>query len=126
MRFRPVDYSGRMMVHCHWNQHADAGMMTSEHLLPSEDANESNSSCACEAWAAAPPEHPAVAPPNTICGRVECHEGDDDTITELIMCAPPHAGMPPCQARACRTSSPTAVPSKSTCPGARACALLVR
>ena len=43
------------------------------------------SGCACEAWAPAPPAPPMIEAPNTICGRVECHEGDDDTITELIL-----------------------------------------
>ena len=81
IRFRPLSYSGRMMVHCHWSQHADDGMMTSEHIL----ANGSSTACACEAWAPAPAEHPTIEPPNTICGRVECYEGDDDTITELVM-----------------------------------------
>ncbi|KAL3893128.1 MAG: hypothetical protein SGPRY_014445, partial [Prymnesium sp.] len=33
LRFRPLTYSGRMMVHCHWNQHQDAGMMASEGIF---------------------------------------------------------------------------------------------
>ena len=54
LRFRPVDFGGRMLVHCHWNLHQDDGMMASELV------GESDSGCACEAWLPAPAARPPV------------------------------------------------------------------
>lgn len=83
MRFRPLSYHGRMMLHCHWNQHSDDGMMASECIFTNASRVDD---CACEAWSPAPAEHLTVGPPsNTICGRVDCYEGDDDTIEQLVL-----------------------------------------
>ena len=88
IRYRPLDYSGRMLLHCHWLQHQDDGMMASEHVTDETDASTGQptgaAGCACEAFSLAPAELPMVQPPDTICGRVECYDGTDDDITELV------------------------------------------
>ena len=88
IRYRPLDYSGRMLLHCHWLQHQDDGMMASEHVTERTDASTGQPTgaegCACEAFTAAPAELPMVQPPDTICGRVECYDGTDDDMTSLV------------------------------------------
>ena len=63
-------------------------MMASEHVTEETDAATGlptgAEGCACEAFTAAPAELPMVQPPDTICGRVECYDGSDDDMTELV------------------------------------------
>ena len=88
IRFRPLDFTGRMLLHCHWLQHQDDGMMASEHVTNGTNAATGLPSgaegCACEAFTPAPAEHPELQPPNTLCGRVECYDGADDDMTSLV------------------------------------------
>jgi FtsP/CotA-like multicopper oxidase with cupredoxin domain len=47
IRFKPVDLTGKMVVHCHVLMHEDLGMMTLEDILPETTDDGTDNNCSC-------------------------------------------------------------------------------